>query len=51
MHYNMEPTHLSQAKFFSIHASKADLELRVVLLLIMKASDQAPALKPLPSEQ
>lgn len=50
MHYNMEPTQLSQAEFFSIHTSEADLELRAVLLLIIKASEQAPALKSLSSE-
>lgn len=40
MHYNMEPTHLSQAEFFAIHTSEANLELRVVLLLIIKVSDR-----------
>lgn len=50
MHYNVEPTHLSQAEFFSIHTSEANLELRVVLLLIIKVSEQATALKSLNSE-
>lgn len=36
----MEPTHLSQAEFFAIHTSEANLELRVVLLLIIKVSDR-----------